>query len=170
MRTRAFAILFPVSLALFACGRSAPAPGPTLNLKAIGRQTTEVVWNQGKLDRLADFYADGVVRHVPERPDPIVGLEANKAYIQGLRGAFPDGRIELVRLLADDGWVAVHWVWSGTQPGPLPGLPATGKPLRLVGMSFIRIENGKAAEIWDVDDRLSMLEQLGVIKLPGAAS
>ena len=48
----------------------------------------------------------------------------------------------------------------------MPGLPATGKKVVLPGISLVRVRDGKFAEIWDQDDQLSLLVQLGVIQLP----
>ena len=139
-----------------------PAP-PGTDLKALGTQITEVIWNQHRLDPLGEFYAANVVRHVPEFPDPIVGLEANKGYLSRLFGAFPDSTLELPRVVIEGDWAAMMWVWTGTHTGPLPGLPPTGKAVRLVGISLVHVENGKAVEIWDFSDQLSLLQQLGVI-------
>jgi steroid delta-isomerase-like uncharacterized protein len=156
---------------LVSCSKTAFAPDASVEAgKETGRQVTEVVWNQGQIDRLGEFYTETVVRHVPERPAPIVGLEANQAYIRDLRTAFPDTRVEIVRMVGEGDWLAVHWVWTGTQTGDLPGLPATGKQVRLEGVSLVRAERGRAAEIWDLDDQLSMLRQLGVIPPPPATT
>ena len=135
-------------------------------VRATGDAITEVVWNQGQIDRLGEFYTADVVRHVPERPDPIVGLEANKAYIRQVRQAFPDSRVTTERAFTDGANAAVYWVWSGTHTGDMPGLPATGKKVVLPGISLVRVRDGKFAEIWDQDDQLSLLVQLGVIQLP----
>ena len=139
-----------------------PAP-PSTDLQALGAQITDVIWNQHQLDRLGEFYAEGVIRHVPELPDPVVGLEANRGYLRGMFTAFPDSRLEYLRAITEGDWAALHWVWTGTQTGPLPGLPPTGKPVRLEGISLVHVTNGKIVEIWDADDQLSLLRQLGVI-------
>lgn len=160
-----------VVLLLIACSKTPPAADAGVEAaKATGVQLTELVWNQGKVERLGEFYAEDVVRHVPERPAPIVGLAANQAYIRDLRAAFPDTRVETVRMIGEGDWLAVHWVWTGTQTGDLPGLAATGRPVRLEGVSLVRLANGRAVEIWDFDDQFGMLQQLGVIPAPPAAT
>jgi len=79
-----------VVLLLIACSKTPPAASAGVEAaKATGEQLTALVWNQGKVERLGEFYAEDVVRHVPERPAPIVGLAANQAYIRDLRAAFP---------------------------------------------------------------------------------
>jgi steroid delta-isomerase-like uncharacterized protein len=152
-----------------ACGAQTveqPSAAAVAAIAKLGEGITEIVWNQGHVERLGEFYADNVVRHVPESPDPIVGLEANKEYIRRLRAAFPDTHVDTERAFTDGKMAAVHWVWTGTHLGDMPNLPATGKKVRLPGISLIRVESGKFAEIWDQDDQLSLLVQLGVITLP----
>ena len=168
-----FRIVMTVVVVLASACSKAPPPAANAGVeaaKATGEQLTALVWNQGKVERLGEFYAEDVVRHVPERPAPIVGLAANQAYIRDLRAAFPDTRVETVRMLGEGDWLAVHWVWTGTQTGDLPGLPATGKPVRVEGASLVRFTNGRAVEIWDFDDQFGMLQQLGVIPAPPAAT
>ena len=168
-----FRIGMTVVVVLASACSKAPPPAANAGVeaaKATGEQLTALVWNQGKVERLGEFYAEDVVRHVPERPAPIVGLAANQAYIRDLRAAFPDTRVETVRMIGEGDWLAVHWVWTGTQTGDLPGLAATGRPVRLEGVSLVRLANGRAVEIWDFDDQFGMLQQLGVIPAPPAAT
>jgi len=37
-------------------------------------------------------------------------------------------------------------------------------------VSLVRLANGRAVEIWDFDDQFGMLQQLGVIPAPPAAT
>lgn len=143
-----------------------PSAAAVAAVMKLGEGITEIVWNRGEIDRLGEFYAENVVRHVPESPDRIVGLEANKEYIRRMRAAFPDTHVTTERAFTDGAMAAVYWVWTGTHLGDMPNLPATGKKVRLPGISMIRVEDGKFAEIWDQDDQLSLLIQLGVIQLP----
>jgi predicted ester cyclase len=40
-------------------------------------------------------------------------------------------------------------------------VPATGKPIDFQGVSVVRIEDGKVAEIWGASDGLGLMQQLG---------
>ena len=46
------------------------------------------------------------------------------------------------------------------------GVPATGKQVRLTGISIARIVDGQIVEGWDNWDQLAMLEQIGAYKSP----
>lgn len=48
-----------------------------------------------------------------------------------------------------------------TYRGDAPGIPATGKPVRLTGVTIARIVNGKIVAGWDNWDQLGMLQQIG---------
>ncbi len=63
--------------------------------------------------------------------------------------------------------VAARWSGTGTHRGDGLGFPATGRQVRLSGMTFVRIQNGKLVEGWNVFDQLGMFQQLDIVKLPG---
>lgn len=134
-----------------------------IDVHQLADEVTEKIWNQGKLHRLGDYYADDVVRHVAEKPEPVVGLDANRDYIAGLLRAFPDMKVTIHAVVGEHEWAAVRYTWTGTHRGAMEGIPATGKPVTLTGQSFLHIVNGKAIEIWDEANILSLLQQLGVI-------
>jgi predicted ester cyclase len=47
------------------------------------------------------------------------------------------------------------------------GVPATGKDVKITGISIDRFENGKVVEAWSNWDSLGMLQQLGVVPTMG---
>jgi len=47
------------------------------------------------------------------------------------------------------------------------GIPPTGKSVSMTGIAIYRIASGKIVEKWGEQDRLRMLQQLGVVLLPG---
>jgi predicted ester cyclase len=53
-----------------------------------------------------------------------------------------------------------------THKGDGLGVPASGKQVRLTGITIARIENGQIIEGWDNWDQLGMLEQIGAYKRP----
>jgi steroid delta-isomerase-like uncharacterized protein len=60
--------------------------------------------------------------------------------------------------------VAARWTAAGTHRGAGLGVPATGKPMRVTGMTWARFDqNGRLAEGWNSFDRLGMLQQLGIV-------
>ncbi len=126
----------------------------------LAERVTGEVWNRGNLDCLREIYADDVVRHVPDSPQPIVGLAANQQYIAQIRVSFPDLQVTLERHISEGAWAALRWLMVGTHA-------ATRRSMRLSGITMVRIVGGKYAEIWDEWDRHSLLRQLGLVASAG---
>ena len=43
------------------------------------------------------------------------------------------------------------------------GIPATGQTIRVKGMNFYRLKDGRVTDIWTQFDSVGMMQQLGVI-------
>jgi predicted ester cyclase len=89
--------------------------------------------------------------------------------VAGVRAAVPDVRPSVVQAVAEGDLVAVRVVAEGTHTGtPFPpGIPASGARLRWQECHIYRIEGGRVAEHWGVNDMLSILQQLGAMPAPG---
>ncbi len=96
--------------------------------------------------------------HPHQEPDP----EAVTQEATSLREAFPDMRITIEHLLAERDLVAFYFTLRGTHLGAFAGCPPTGKEVVLTGADFIRIADGKIAELWSCQDTLSWVLQLGM--------
>lgn len=127
--------------------------------KARAREFTEVVFNQQKLDRLADFVAEDFVDHSPGAPPLPHGVEMVRKQAIGSLKAFPDLRFEILHLIAEDDLVLIHWRSTGQHSVARP----TGErpQVSIEGQSLFRMRDGKITESWDIVDRASMFKQLG---------
>ena len=47
------------------------------------------------------------------------------------------------------------------------GMPPSGKEVQIMGISVYRIEEGKIAESWMVEDQFGLMRQIGAIPEPG---
>jgi len=56
--------------------------------------------------------------------------------------------------------VICRWTCTGTQTGNFYGMPATGKKVDCKGITIFRISNGKIAELWNVWDQYTLVQQL----------
>ena len=52
----------------------------------------------------------------------------------------------------------------------MPGIPATGKEIRVEGMNFYTLADGRITEVWTQYDAIAMMQQLGVMPPPEAAT
>ena len=73
--------------------------------------------------------------------------------------AAPDFKLEPKAWVTDDKSFAVEIVYSGTQKGDFPGLPATGKRFSIKTCSFGEFENGKIKGRRDYWDLVTLREQ-----------
>ena len=56
--------------------------------------------------------------------------------------AFPDSHVAYDDLFAISDTVVGRWTASGTHSGPMPGIPATGKKIRIIGITIYRLGGG----------------------------
>lgn len=114
-----------------------------------------------------DLAAPGIVVCYAGMPEPIRGAEGFKQLLSDQSyAALPDVQRTDEELIAEGDRVATRWTCRGTQEGELFGVPATGKPVSLSGISIYRISGGKVVEERGVSDLLGLLQQLGAIPAP----
>lgn len=97
-----------------------------------------------------------------------VGREGGRQYSTAMRAAFPGLQSTIEDLVAEGDAVVMRYTRQGTNTGELRGMPPTGRTVTAQGFNLCRIRDGQIHEEWDLDDRLSAMQQLGL--LPGPAS
>lgn len=135
--------------------------------KAILRTYVETIFNQKQVDRADDLVAPDYLDHAA-LPGQAPGLEGAKQKWAMYLAGIPDLRVTIEEMVAEGDKVAVRRSYEGTHQGELLGIPATGKHLQLGGISIFRLAGGKIAEHWEQLDRLTLMQQLGVIPAPAA--
>jgi steroid delta-isomerase-like uncharacterized protein len=135
--------------------------------------------NKAIIERFEQAFAANDVPTIDELCDPdlvdhnpVPGapptLDGFKATIAGYTGAFPDLHLEGLHVIAEGDIVATRWTAVGTQKGDMPGIPATGRAIRVGGMNFYTLSGGRITEVWTQYDAMSMMQQLGVMPAPEA--
>jgi steroid delta-isomerase-like uncharacterized protein len=102
-------------------------------------------------------YHDPANPGVPDGPQGVAGVLA--VYYT----AFPDAHWQIEEIVASDDTVTTRWIGSGTHKAPLGPIPPTGKSVRVTGLAFQRVRDGKIAETWLNWDALGLMQQLGVV-------
>jgi steroid delta-isomerase-like uncharacterized protein len=133
--------------------------------KAFVKRWAEEVWNQGKLEKLSEFFTDDHIFHDPQFPDGR-GLEAIRELVGSFRAAFPDVRVEIEEAICEGDFVAERFSMRGTHLGEIMGVAPTGEPMEATGMVFYRFSGGKIAEQWANWDALGLLQQIGAVAMP----
>jgi steroid delta-isomerase-like uncharacterized protein len=128
--------------------------------KEVARRFFEEVLDQGHLDKYAESHAKDFVGHGTNHQ---YTLEEDMAAASEERKALPDMQIKVNQILAEHDLVAVYWTASGTNTQAGMGFPATGKKIKIDGMTIFRFKEGKIREEWSVWDMLSALRQAGLL-------
>jgi steroid delta-isomerase-like uncharacterized protein len=130
------------------------------HITALLRRQIVDLWNNGKLDVVDRWYAPDVVDHMPV-PGQASNRAAMKQVVADFRTAIPDLRMILHGTIACGDLGVDFWTLTGTQRGPLFGMPASGKPVRFSGIDMIRVADGRIAELWHVEEMLQFMGQIG---------
>ena len=131
--------------------------------KAILREFMEEIWNKGNLDVADKFISTPYVIH-SDPGDPWDGqsldLSAFKKRVLHSRQIFPDLHFAVQEIIGEGDKVAISWYLEGTQKGDIPGLPVTGKKVKVPGLTIYSFSKGKITGHWQVIDRLSFMQQV----------
>lgn len=141
------------------------------NKAVVGRWFTEFWGEDVKLAVIDEIAAPDMLLkyslHEPRR-----GRADIRAFMTDFRAAFPDlGFRGTADLIAEGDYVVGQWEGGGTHTGPafsdflLGGLPAaTGRTMRFTGTTVLKVVDGKIVEEIGLDDGLTAMMQLGLIK------
>jgi len=125
------------------------------------------MWEGGSTLRAEEVCSPTYNDHMPH-PGP-QGPEGVQGAVEMFRAAFPDSTMTVKFLIAEGDMVAGHAVFEGTHLGPFLGVPPTGRTVRMNTLDIVRIEYGRIAEIWHLEDVMDALSQIGAVAHPEAA-
>ncbi len=145
--------------------------------KALVRQYLEQAWNTQVVDEGDDTAADRNRQDETSGSDTqfspanvYLGDERLCIPLAQLRGVvrttFPDVRLTISDLVVEGEKVVVRWFLRGTDLGGFEGHAPTGRPVRLTGITIIRMESETIVEEWNEVDIAGMLRQLGFVYAP----
>jgi steroid delta-isomerase-like uncharacterized protein len=115
--------------------------------------------DQATIDELCD---PGMVDHTPA-PDQEPTLAGFKEKVASFKAIFPDLEEDLQDIVASGDTVATRWAVSGSQQQEFMGIPAAGQAIKVEGMNFYRLKDGRVTDIWTQFDGVGMMQQLGAI-------
>jgi len=133
--------------------------------KAVVRRMIEELWNQQKVD-VADelFSADSTAPDIPGLPPGPMGT---KIVAQMFLTAFPDLKMTIEDMVAEEDRVAVRFTETATHKGDFMGVPASGKSVKFTEMAFLQLKDGKITSSWYNVDMMTIMQQIGAVPGPG---
>ena len=150
--------------------------------KALVRHYLEAAWNTRAADERSD-----AARHIANLDDsqqniPLytdAQLSPASVYLGDerlsmplaqlrtvVRTTFPDIHLTISDLVVEGEKVVVRWFLQGTDLGGYEGHPPTGRPIRLTGITIMRMEQDTIMEEWNEVDIAGLLRQLGFVYTP----
>lgn len=118
------------------------------------------------LDQALGMLASNFVAHMAGMPEPL-DTEAFKTFGRTFYAAFTHSHHQFEQVIATEEQVITCGTFHATHLGEFQGLPPTGKQVKLDVMHIDRLDQGEIIEHWGQGDALGLMQQLGIICLPG---
>jgi predicted ester cyclase len=119
-----------------------------------------------KIDRAFALLAPNFVAHLAGVPEPL-DSEGFKQFSMSFYLAFSQGQQIFDEVIVAGDRIITCGTFTATHLGEFQGLPSTGKQISLSIMHIDRVEDGKIVEHWGQGDALGLMQQLGIVFLPG---
>jgi steroid delta-isomerase-like uncharacterized protein len=151
-------LLSAALIALWPCAASATPDTAALEKnKVIATRVFIEIFNERRFSAAGELYAPEFVNHGLHRN---ASLQEDQAAAQGEVKAFPDLKMTVDLMVAENDLVTVMWTFRGTHTAFGYGFPPTGTPVVLRGMTIWRIRDGKITDEWTTFNSLSVYLQV----------
>jgi len=130
--------------------------------KAILARVVEEFINKNKSEEADALFSADFVNHNPSfgvSPDR-VGI---KEMIRLFHVAFPDYKMTIEDIIAEDDRVAVRMTAEGTHKGEILGIKPTGNRIDVMTISIVRISNDRIVERWNITNELEVMKEMGLM-------
>ncbi|WP_276167356.1 ester cyclase [Zobellia alginiliquefaciens] len=121
-----------------------------LQNKEIIKEMYDVILNRKEKDK-ANKYIDN--EYLPKFND------VNKTLFE----SFPDILFEIEKIYSDNDNIVTFYNWAGTHTSDYRNIAATGKNIKVKGVSVYVLEDGKVINSKAMPDKLMFFQQLGLI-------
>lgn len=123
--------------------------------KELVRRYNEEIWNNHNLEKADEFMDAEFLKETIE-------------HVRQFLTAFPDVHVTIEDLIAEGDKVVARLVATATNSGPFAGQSATGKRVEIRSIRIYHIVNNKFVDTWAMQDRMGLMEQLGLLRSPGS--
>ena len=131
---------------------------PSKNSEDIVREAMQVIWTEGDISRVGEFYSENFKADYPF-PDWGEGLEGVSTLASKIREDLPGYREDIEELLIADEEVIVVLNISGFHP-------TTNEEVSFRDVTILTLENEKIIKQRGLTDLFSLYLKLGLIELP----
>lgn len=136
------------------------------DLKQNMRKMIEEAYNNGNLDILDEMVGPGYQRYQPPMKK-VEGLDGYKTFIQEVRGAYSNFRMDIEEILVDGDKTVTCIVLTGKHTGKTPTIqaPPTGREVAMKGCTVSTWKDGKVIEERAYNDYMGLTQQFGIMPL-----
>jgi predicted ester cyclase len=114
--------------------------------------------NKYRFELLGNFISPGYTA-----VNGVKGVIGFRSTIDAIVSAFPDVQWHIEESIGEGDKVYIRWNFQGTHTGTFQQIAATGKKVSNTGMAVYTLKGGKVIATNVFTDRLSFLQQLGVL-------
>jgi len=129
--------------------------------KAVVRQYVESI-GKGDISAVEELTTSNFVMHALGAGRDI-DREALKQTREVAKAGFPDSTATVEDIIAEDDKVNVRITIRATHTGQYQKIAPTNRKISFARYQTFLLESGKIKEVWNLQDRYGMYEQLGVI-------
>jgi predicted ester cyclase len=121
-------------------------------------------WNTGDEALLKVAIAPNFTDHTlpPGRPQ---GPEGPAFASRNFRAAVPDLKVTVEKMVVAGVYVTIHMNFTGHFTGKSGQTQGEGQPIDFIATDLVKVENGRIADNWHIEDNLTLLQEMGVAKV-----
>lgn len=116
--------------------------------KALIRRWLDEVLTRGDMRCIEELFSPNYVLHDPSLVREVHGHEGVEQYAATFRAASPDVCFTVEDQIAEGDMVVTRWTARGTHREKFLGISATGEQMKVTGIEFDRVVDGKIDEAW----------------------
>ncbi|UCG54914.1 MAG: ester cyclase [Dehalococcoidia bacterium] len=131
------------------------------NKEVVRRLLHEVV-NQRRLIVANEIVASECIFHGSDG-QTVIGVDVMKQMLTTFFNAFDNFRVAIEDMIGEGDKIVVRFLEMGMHQGEFEGIAPTGKEVTWTEMAIFRVEKELVVEAWTLEDRLSLMQQLGAI-------
>ncbi|MBE9076178.1 ester cyclase [Romeria aff. gracilis LEGE 07310] len=119
-----------------------------------------------KMEQALALLSPDFIAHLAGMPEPLNGEEF-KQFGTSFYSAFSQGQHVFDEIVVTEDRVVTCGTFTATHLGKFQELPPTGKQISLSIMHIDKVKDEKIVEHWGQGDALGLMQQLGIVFLPG---
>ncbi|HSM80687.1 MAG TPA: ester cyclase [Nodosilinea sp.] len=123
-------------------------------------------FDNGTIEQALDGLAPNFVAHQAGMAEPL-DAQGFRQFGLSFYTAFSEGKHVFNQVLAAGDCVVTCGTFTAIHRGSFQGLPPTGAPVSLAVMHIDRVADNAIVEHWGQGDALGLMQQLGMVVLPG---